>query len=812
MLGKKNEEDVNKIMVFKLSKIILLSGLIFILLFGISFVALWSFLPNSVFATDAGPNLPSTVVDDSSLGTSSWASVGSVTASDNSYASATLAPLEISHYIKATNFGFSIPGGATINGILVEWEVLGTTGINTKDNTARIVKAGVIGSTDRANATSWTSSDTFLPHGSSSDLWGTTWTPADINDSNFGAALSAIGDASNPSIAQVDSVRITVTYTVASASISGTVYTDEGTTTMGASRTVSVSINGASAAASTTTASNGTYSLTGLSLSAGDVLNVYLDNNTEKGATVTVGSGSSLTGIDIYQNDLIARCDNSCSLTNSHLDTADNNGDSDIASIYSVSGGALTLASSKSLFIPTGKTFAPGGNVSVGLNFTNNGTYTKGTETLTMTDTSSTAKTFAGGSGSYHNVTITGGGSGGLTMSGNNSFNNVTIGAPKSVTFVSGSTQTVAGTFTATGSAGNTISINASSSGLPASLSKSSGTVTADYLVLQDSSATGGAQWYAGSHSVGLTGNTGWIFDVPYVRGGSGTAPNFVQTHFRIYKDDAGLNLASPYTDEDTNVDVPVGEMVRLRFQVLNSGTVAGNITRRLEYKEDNAPWKRVMPDGVRVALVNSQNITDGEATKSLLTKTGTFASGMGKDISADADKISLPVGGYSEDEYAVVFSQVALGHSYQFRITDVGNELQSYMVFPTINPESLLLTPLHINPEDRSTIKTATPKITFDLNKLGNCRIATEDKSFDEMANDVICGPIKGYTQTCQMPNLGADGVKVLYIACQDAFGNKDSRDANHQIMYTLASSKNDTGNIMLEGVMQFLGSFKIK
>ena len=32
------------------------------------------------------------------------------------------APTRISHYLKATNLGFSIPGGATINGIIVEVE------------------------------------------------------------------------------------------------------------------------------------------------------------------------------------------------------------------------------------------------------------------------------------------------------------------------------------------------------------------------------------------------------------------------------------------------------------------------------------------------------------------------------------------------------------------------------------------------------------------------------------------------------------------------------------------------------------------
>lgn len=44
-------------------------------------------------------------------------------------------------------------------------------------------------------------------------------------------------------------------------------------------------------------------------------------------------------------------------------------------------------------------------------------------------------------------------------------------------------------------------------------LSKSSGTVDSDYLSLTNSVATGGATWYAGSHSTNVSGNTGWIFD-----------------------------------------------------------------------------------------------------------------------------------------------------------------------------------------------------------------------------------------------------------------------------------------------------------
>lgn len=59
------------------------------------------------------------------------------------------------------------------------------------------------------------------------------------------------------------------------------------------------------------------------------------------------------------------------------------------------------------------------------------------------------------------------------------------------------------------------ILINSSSSGTPATLSKSSGTVAGNYLSIKDSTATGGATWYAGANSVSVSGNTGWIFAAP---------------------------------------------------------------------------------------------------------------------------------------------------------------------------------------------------------------------------------------------------------------------------------------------------------
>ena len=77
-----------------------------------------------VLALDTGAISPGTTADDSAVGTIVWTNPNNSKVSDNVYAIVTNANCGIptSHYLKATNFGFSIPAGATINGIVVEIE------------------------------------------------------------------------------------------------------------------------------------------------------------------------------------------------------------------------------------------------------------------------------------------------------------------------------------------------------------------------------------------------------------------------------------------------------------------------------------------------------------------------------------------------------------------------------------------------------------------------------------------------------------------------------------------------------------------
>lgn len=161
-------------------------------------------------ASSQGPNSGGTFADDAGVGVFSWSNPGNAAASDNSYATVSLFPTGQSHYLKATNFGFSIPGGSTIEGIVVEVEHKESGSGVCRDNRIRIVKGGAIGSTDKASGTEWPTSDGTASYGADNDLWGETWTVSEINASDFGVAISAIGLGTGT--ASIDHIKITVYY------------------------------------------------------------------------------------------------------------------------------------------------------------------------------------------------------------------------------------------------------------------------------------------------------------------------------------------------------------------------------------------------------------------------------------------------------------------------------------------------------------------------------------------------------------------------------------------------------------------------
>lgn len=178
-----------------------------------------------------GPSNPSTTADDSSVGTISWTNPENITSSDDSRSTVTFSAVnEITHYLNATSFGFTIPSDATISGIKIEWEKFVDGGQIVIDDAIRVIKGGVIGLTDLKNASSWPQTEAYVTYGNSSYLWGETWTVGDINSAGFGAALSAKCTATcSGRKGLVDNVRITVYYTTPGRNwTSGADYNDSG--------------------------------------------------------------------------------------------------------------------------------------------------------------------------------------------------------------------------------------------------------------------------------------------------------------------------------------------------------------------------------------------------------------------------------------------------------------------------------------------------------------------------------------------------------------------------------------------------------
>lgn len=172
--------------------------------------------------TTSGPNSPassSDVTNVTGVGDQAWSNPGNAATTNNTYATFTDSSAG-SNYLKAVNFGFAVPSGATINGITVEIErkanvsAGGGGGARITDLNVKLVKGGTVSGSNKASATRWTTSEAYFTYGGAADLWGLTLTDADVNASNFGVVLSVVGNLADGSeTGSVDHIRMTVTYT-----------------------------------------------------------------------------------------------------------------------------------------------------------------------------------------------------------------------------------------------------------------------------------------------------------------------------------------------------------------------------------------------------------------------------------------------------------------------------------------------------------------------------------------------------------------------------------------------------------------------
>jgi hypothetical protein len=99
----------------------------------------------------------------------------------------------------------------------------------------------------------WPATNTLVTYGGATDLWGTTWSPADINSPRFGVSIAAktFADFKNDSQARVDTVTIVVYYTPPAPAKADTATTVNCTTpiTQGASSACTATVTRAAGSA-----------------------------------------------------------------------------------------------------------------------------------------------------------------------------------------------------------------------------------------------------------------------------------------------------------------------------------------------------------------------------------------------------------------------------------------------------------------------------------------------------------------------------------------------------------------------------------
>ena len=121
------------------------------------------------------------------IGSTAWTSPGSITADDTVDATCN-AGASGSNYLVARNFGLSIPANSVITGVTVRVEAsehsTSTRVLNARLQNDSTVLVGT-GKTATINGTA----KAIYTYGSGSDVWGTTLTPAIVNNANFGVRL-----------------------------------------------------------------------------------------------------------------------------------------------------------------------------------------------------------------------------------------------------------------------------------------------------------------------------------------------------------------------------------------------------------------------------------------------------------------------------------------------------------------------------------------------------------------------------------------------------------------------------------------------
>ena len=147
---------------------------------------------------------PTTATNDTGVGTTAW-TITSVTNCTCAVDKTT------SNYLEMTGYGFGIPTASSVSGIEVT-VTCSNSGSGVSTLNAQLLLAGSIAGTSKSASPIATT--TF---GGASDLWGGTWSEAQVEGSGFGVAIWVTG-GSNGSTVTITGATIKIHYTTAGGS------------------------------------------------------------------------------------------------------------------------------------------------------------------------------------------------------------------------------------------------------------------------------------------------------------------------------------------------------------------------------------------------------------------------------------------------------------------------------------------------------------------------------------------------------------------------------------------------------------------
>lgn len=146
-------------------------------------------------------------------GTLAWSSEANVTADDGSVASSasSSAAGEKTWTLYGHNLGLSLPDGAVVRGIEARIDARDVGASSDFDDVVLRKADGTFTAVDRSDAVTLASTFAAYTYGSATDLWGESWTKADVEDADFGAGFAFLSNNANATV-EVDYISLNVHY------------------------------------------------------------------------------------------------------------------------------------------------------------------------------------------------------------------------------------------------------------------------------------------------------------------------------------------------------------------------------------------------------------------------------------------------------------------------------------------------------------------------------------------------------------------------------------------------------------------------